>query len=79
MKLFDKLDRYLVNNNYRVVIEESRIHIINYIEIEDFSSKMVVIRYKDGKCVLEGEMLVVSKMIDDELLITGKLKSIVYK
>lgn len=79
MKLFDKLDKYLVDNNYRVIIDSNRVHIINYIEIEDFSSKMVIVKYRDGKCVLEGDMLVVSKMIDDELLITGKLKSIVYK
>lgn len=79
MKLFDKLDRYLVDNKYRVTIDSGRVHIINYEEIEDFSSNRVVIRYKEGKTVLEGVDLVVSKMMEDELLITGKLSSIEYK
>lgn len=79
MKLFDRLDRYLVDNEYRVTISEGRVHIINYIEIEDFSSNRVVVKYRGGKTILEGVDLVVSKMLEDELLITGKLSSIVYK
>lgn len=79
MKLFNKLDRYLVDNEYKVTISKGRVHIINYVEIEDFSSNKVVVKYKDGKTILEGINLVVSKMLEDELLITGKLSSIEYK
>ena len=38
MKLFDKLDRYLVNDEYKVTIMRDGVHIINYVEIVDFSS-----------------------------------------
>lgn len=79
MKLFDKLDRYLVDNEYKVTIMEKGIHIINYLEIVDFSSTKVVVKYKDGITTLLGSDLVVSKMLDDELLITGKLCSVEYK
>ena len=46
MKLFDKLDRYLVDNIYRVTIESNKVHVINYDEIENFSSNRVVIKYQ---------------------------------
>lgn len=78
MKLFDKFDRYLVDNEYKVTIMEGGVHIINYVEIVDFSSNKVIIRYRDGFMVLNGNDLVVSKMVNDELFITGKLKSVEY-
>lgn len=78
MKLFDYLDRYLVDKEYKVTISKGKVHIINYIEIEDFSSTKVVVRYEGGIITLMGNDLVVSKMLEDELLITGKLKSIEY-
>jgi len=78
VKLFDYLDRYLIDDNYKITIQDQKIHIMNYLEIEDFSSTRVVVRYKGGKTILLGTDLVVSKMQDDELLITGKLKTIEY-
>ena len=78
VKVFDKLDRYLVDNEYKVTIKGEIIHIINYLEIVDFSGERVVIKYRDGITILMGNDLVVSKMMDDELLIVGKLKSIEY-
>ena len=79
LKLFDKLDRYLIDNNHKVTIEKNRVHIINYIEIVDFSSDKVIVKYSDGLIILLGKDLVVAKMLDDELLIMGKLYSIEYK
>ena len=78
MKLFDKLDKYFVNNEYKVTIMKSGIHIINYDEIVDFSSTKVVIKYKYGIIIINGSDLAVSKMMDDELFITGKLFSLEY-
>lgn len=78
MKLFDYLDRYLIDNDYKITICNKEIHIVNYQEIEDFSSNRVVVRYKGGVTVLLGNNLVISKMQDEELLITGELRSIEY-
>jgi len=79
VKLFDYLDRYLIDKNYKITISKGKIHIINYLEIEDFSSTRIVIRYKDGVTILLGMDLVISKMEEYELLVTGKLYSIEYK
>ena len=79
MKLFDKLDRYLVDNVYRITIEGRKIHVINYEEIVDFSSKQVIIKYNGVKTFIWGNDLVMSKMVDDEILITGELDKIEYK
>ena len=78
LKFFKSLDRYLVDSDYKVTISNGWIHIINYLGIEDFSSTRVVVSYEGGKTILLGNDLVVSKMLEDELLITGKLNSIEY-
>ena len=78
MKIFDKLDRYLVENEYKVTIKNDKVHIINYTEIVDFSSTKVVIKYNNGIMTINGLNLVVSKMLEEELLVTGKITSLVY-
>lgn len=67
-----------MDKDYKVTISDKRVHIMNYEVIEDFSNTRVVIRYNKGRTVLLGTDLVVTKMQDEELLITGKLKSIEY-
>ena len=76
MKLFDNLDRYLIDKNYKIIIKENIINIINYKEIKDFSSTKIEITSSLGKTIITGENLVVSKMQDNEVLITGKIKMI---
>ena len=78
MKLFDKLDRYLVESEYKVTIKNDKVHIINYTEIIGFSSTKVVIKYNKGIMTINGLNLVVSKMMEEELLVTGKITSLVY-
>ena len=78
MRLFEYFDRYLVDKEYKVTIRGKQIHIMNYEEIEDFSNNRVVVRYFGGVTVFLGTDLVVSKMQDDELLITGRIKTIEY-
>ena len=78
MGLFERLNCYLVNNDYKVTILKNGIYIINYVEIVDFSSNKVIVRYKDGITTFNGNDLVISKMMDDELFVTGKLVSVEY-
>lgn len=78
MRLFEYFDRYLVDREYKITITEKQIHIMNYQEIEDFSSSRIVVRYSNGITIFLGSDLVVSKMQDDELLITGRIKTIEY-
>lgn len=78
MKLFNYLDRYITDDIFRVIIMDNSINIVNYIEVLDFSSKEISIKYNKGIMIIKGSELVVSKMLDDELLIKGNVKSISY-
>ncbi len=76
MRVFDYLDRYLIDKTYKLTITLGSAHIINYEEIEDFSSTRIAVRHAKGVTILLGSDLVVSRMQENELLITGKIQSI---
>ena len=71
MRLINKLDRYLENKNYEIIVKENSINVINFKEIIDFSMNKISLRCDDKIIIVEGKELIISKMIDDELLITG--------
>lgn len=73
MRLINKLERYLNDNNYEIIIKANSVNIMNFQEIIDFSSNKIAIRC-EGKIInVEGNNLIISKMIDEEVLITGEI------
>lgn len=76
MKLTNYIDKYLNDKTYSITIKNNYIHIINYIEINDFSSSKIVIKHQKGTTTIIGNNLIISKMLKDELLITGQIKII---
>ncbi len=76
MNIFNKLDRYITDKSYRIIIKNNSINIINYIEIKDFSNTKIIITNELGTTIVKGDNLVVSRMQDNEALITGKIKEI---
>ena len=73
MRLISRLDRYLEDKTYEVIIKENKIDIINFKEIIDFSTNKISLKCEDKIINIEGKNLIISKMLDDELLITGTI------
>lgn len=76
MKIINKLDRYLEDKNYEIIIKENKINIINFKEIIDFSVSKITLRCDNKIINIEGKNLIISKMLDEELLITGSIYNI---
>lgn len=76
MKLIDRLDNYLCDKEYRIIIKDNEINIVNYNEIIDFSLNKITIRYKDKLISIEGNNLFITKMMDNEVLISGNISNI---
>ena len=76
MKIFNNLDRYLSEEEYKITILDNKVNINNYIEIIDFNDKIIKIRHKNGVTIIKGENLCVCKMIEEEVLIEGNITSI---
>lgn len=76
MRLFNKLNNYINDSEYRVIIGNNYVNIVNYIKILDFTSSVIRVENKYGKTIVNGSNLVIGKMLDDEILIVGNIKSI---
>jgi sporulation protein YqfC len=76
MKLIDTLTDYIYEKDMSIHIYENRVNIVNYNEISNFDSSKIVITYKKGTITIIGKKLVVSKLLSNELLISGEIKQI---
>ena len=71
MRLISKLDRYLEDKNYQIIIKENQVNIINFKEVIDFSTDKISLKCDNKIINIDGKNLIISKMLDEELLITG--------
>ena len=79
MKLIKMMDNYINDKKYSMIYKNKKINIINYSEIIDFSSTLISVRYEDTLFHINGNNLVISKMMDNEILITGNIDNIIFK
>lgn len=79
MKLIRKIDDYINDKNYSIIYKNKKLNIINYSEIIDFTSSLISIRHKEDIYHIEGNNLVISRMMENEILITGDIKLITFK
>lgn len=71
MKIIDKLDRYLNDREYKIIIKDNYLDLVNYDEIIDFSIGKISVKIQDKIITVEGKNLTISKMVENEVLITG--------
>ena len=76
MKIKERIDNYLCDNEYKIIIKSNQINIVNFDEIIDFSPTKISIRYQRKNVIIEGENLIISKMIEEEVLIIGTISQI---
>jgi len=76
MKLMNRFNNYLTDREYKIIIKENYINVVNYDEIIDFSINKITVKYKNKLIIVEGKNLVISKMLEQEVLITGNISNI---
>lgn len=76
MGIVNKFRDYILDDELKITILEDCVNVANYKEIGHFDSNKIIIRHEKGNIVVNGEKLVVSKLLVDEVLITGKIKNV---
>ena len=76
MKLRKQIDTYLYDREYKIIIKENYANIVNYDEIIDFTLNKIAIRHANKIITIEGSNLIITKMVDDEVLVTGIINAI---
>lgn len=79
MKIIRMMDDYVNDKKYSMIYKDNKLNIINYSEIIDFSSTLISVRHEDEVYHIEGSNLVISRMMDNEILITGDINEISFR
>ncbi len=66
-------------NESKIIIYKNKIDIINYLDIIHFDDSKIIIKTKKELLNIIGTNLVISRLITDEVLITGTIKSIEFR
>lgn len=76
MQLVNKFREYLLEEEFKLTILKNKVNAVNYQKIGHFDSNKIEIYYQDGCVVITGKSLVVSRLVQDEILVTGVIKNI---
>ncbi len=76
MQIIKNLRSYLLEDEFQIRILNGKVNVVNYDSIGHFDSNKVILKYEAGSVIITGNHLVVSKLLTDEILVTGDIKNI---
>lgn len=79
MKIIDSFRNYILDEEFKVYIFKNKINIVNYSDIVNFTSKEIIVKYSEGKIIITGDGLIISKLLLDEVLISGVIEKIEFR
>lgn len=77
--MLNNLRSYILEDEFKITVLTGRVDIVNYSEIDHFDDTKIMVRFKSGLVIIKGENLTISKLLNDELLILGKIKNIEFQ
>jgi len=76
MKLINAFRNYILDEEFKINILKNKVNVVNYIDIVNFTSKEVTIKYDGGLLLIAGNNLSISRLLIDEVLVTGSIEKI---
>ena len=76
MKLINSFRNYILDEEFKINIFKDKVNVVNYIDIVNFTSKEVTIKYDSGLLLITGNNLSISRLLIDEALVTGNIEKI---
>lgn len=71
-----KFRSYLLEDNFSMNVLKDKIEIMNYKEVGHFDNNKIIIKYDDGEIVIKGNNLIISRLMNDSILIKGSISNI---
>lgn len=73
------LRNYIMEDEFKITYLTNKLDIVNYECIDHFDTDKIMVRYSGGVVTIKGENLTISKLLNDEILISGLIKNIEIK
>ena len=79
MNIINGIRSYILEDETKITIVNNKINITNYIDIGHFDSEKIIVKLNKKNITIKGNDLVVSKLMNDEILITGDFNNIEFR
>lgn len=79
MRLLNDFRSFILEDEFSIHIYQNKINVVNYERIGHFDSREVRIYHANGEFIIKGTNLVVSKLMQTEILVVGIIKSIEFR
>lgn len=76
MKLINSFRNYILDEEFKINIFKDKVNVVNYTDIINFTPKEVTIKYDGGLLLIIGNNLSISRLLIDEVLVTGNIEKI---
>lgn len=70
------IENYFDGENIKILLYENKVYIDNYKSLNNFDKDKIIVVGKDKNIEIIGDNLLVSKLLDKELLVTGKILNV---
>ncbi len=77
--MLKNLSNYILEDDFKIVYLPNKLDVVNYECIDHFDTDKIIVRYSGGIVVIKGENLIISKLLNDEILVLGIIKNIEFK
>ena len=75
MKISD-VRNYILEKNFEIHLTSKYIDIVNYTDIGHFDTSSITIYYDGGSVLVKGSNMTINKLLNNEVLVVGKINSI---
>lgn len=70
---------YILEDEFKITYVDNKVNVLNYDSIGHFDDNKVIINYENKTVIIKGKSLVVSKLMNDEILIEGNIINIEFR
>ena len=74
--MLNRLKDYINDDCFKINIYKNKINVVNYLDIITLEESRISLKYQQGMIIIKGNNLSVNKLLDNEILITGEIKSV---
>ena len=76
LRSFRQIKDYILEQEFEINVFKDKVNIVNYQDIGHFDDNKVIIKYNEGEVTIKGKNLVVSRLMNEEILIKGVIECV---
>lgn len=79
MRIINSIRSYILEEEFKITILNNKVNIVNYTSIGAIDDSKVMIKHENGYVTIKGSNLVVSRLMNNEILISGNINSLEFR